>query len=180
MKILVIEDNPADMEIIREYLLEHPIHSLQVLHGRTLSEGIQRTSEESVDVILLDLGLPDSQGIATLRSIRSLRPELPIVVLTGLNDEEMGLLALQEGAQEYLVKNQMNAFSLVRSIRYAYERNGLKRSWSVRMRNWRRARENTVRSWRPPMKESGWWMRNGRPPMSIEGWRRCSVTLPKR
>jgi len=128
MKILVIEDNPADMELIRELLLSNYLgSSFELIHERTISAGETRLLEEELDCILLDLGLPDSQGIDTVRRVRGSHAKIPIVVLTGLDDAEMGVQALQEGAQDYLVKNQMDGSSLIRSIQYAHERNRIEK-----------------------------------------------------
>ena len=122
MKILAIEDNPADAEILRELLADQQGSSFDIKNARSLAEAKSLVSEGRIDFILLDLGLPDSQGIATLRAMRSLSSVIPIVVLTGFDDEEAGMKALHEGAQDYLVKGQITGPSLSRSIRYANER----------------------------------------------------------
>jgi PAS domain S-box-containing protein len=123
MKVLVIEDNPADVEMIRDILSDHQESSLELEHEKTLAAGIAHLARDGIGCILLDLGLPDSQGMGTVRAVHASQPEVPIVVLTGLDDAEMGVQALKEGAQDYLVKNQMNGLSLIRSIQYAHERN---------------------------------------------------------
>jgi len=123
MKILAIEDNPADVELIRELLLDLQVSSDGLLNAGTLAAARTLLSRGDIDFVLLDLGLPDSQGIDTLRTVRSSFPSLPIVVITGFDDDEAGMLALREGAQDYLVKGQITRSGLVRSIRYADERN---------------------------------------------------------
>jgi len=122
MKILAVEDNPADVEILRE-LLDPQGSAFELQNVKTLAAAWGVLSKGETEFILIDLGLPDSQGIATLREVRARYPSHPIVVLTGFDDEETGMLALHEGAQDYLVKGQITGLSLVRSIRYAYERN---------------------------------------------------------
>jgi PAS domain S-box-containing protein len=123
MKVLVIEDNPADMELLKDVMSDHWASPLEFVHEKTLAAGISRLAGGEFDCILLDLGLPDSQGIETVRAVRQAQSEIPIVVLTGLDDAVSGVQALQEGAQDYLVKSHMNGFSLARSIQYAHERN---------------------------------------------------------
>ncbi len=120
MRILVIEDNPADVALIRELLWDQP--SFQFVHAGDLASALTLLQEGGIGFILLDLGLPDSQGVDTVRTVKLHAPDIPLVVLTGLDDEETGVLALQEGAQDYLVKGRMTDASLVRSIRYADER----------------------------------------------------------
>ncbi len=123
MKILAIEDNPADFEILREVLSNAPGPSFEIENARTLSSAAALLAPGNFDLVLLDLGLPDSLGIDTLRAVRAISKETAIVVLTGFDDEETGLLALHEGAQDYLVKGSINENTLARAIRYAVERN---------------------------------------------------------
>ncbi|MEN6516743.1 MAG: ATP-binding protein [Methanospirillum sp.] len=123
MRVLLVEDNPADAELIRELLSEHPQHSFSIRHAGSLASALSALGDEGVDFILLDLGLPDSQGAETVRAVRAAAHGIPIVVLTGLDDEDLGVQLLQEGAQDYLAKGRMNGPALVRSIRYAEERN---------------------------------------------------------
>lgn len=122
MRILLVEDNPADAELIRELLLEYPQHSFSVRHAGSLASALAALGDEGADLILLDLGLPDSQGTETVRAVRAAAQDAPIVVLTGLDDEDVGISMLQEGAQDYLAKGWMSGAVLVRSIRYAEER----------------------------------------------------------
>ena len=122
MTILLIEDNHADVEMIRELLSDHKGSSFDIVCADRLSAAKPFFTESGIDIILLDLGLPDSQGLDTLRRVRELAGEVPIVVLTMLDNEETGLNALKEGAQDYLVKGQMNGPLIARSLRYAIER----------------------------------------------------------
>ena len=126
MKILAVEDNPADFVILQEFL--EPQNDLFDLQNvKTLELAKKFLSDIGSDFVLLDLGLPDSQGIATFRELHTLYPHVPIVVFTGFDDDETGVIALREGAQDYLVKGQITGPSLVRSIRYADERNRIER-----------------------------------------------------
>jgi len=118
----LIEDNPGDARLLRESLAEVDRHAFEVDHAARLEDGLQRLSEGRPDVVLLDLSLPDSQGLDTVRRLHALAPELPIVVLTGTNDEDQAVRAVQEGAQDYLVKGHADGHLLARSMRYAIER----------------------------------------------------------
>ncbi len=125
MKILVIEDNPSDMEMLRELLYDPGRHAFDVVHVERLASAIPYLSGDKTDIIISDLGLPDSQGLDTLKTLKEHSSDVPIVVLTGLDNEIIGVQALKEGAQDYLVKGQMSSPSLARSLRYAIERNAI-------------------------------------------------------
>ncbi|MBE9180318.1 PAS domain S-box protein [Oculatella sp. LEGE 06141] len=122
IKILLIEDNLGDARLLQETLAEADIAHFNLTHVEWLSQGIKRLDQEAFDVVLLDLSLPDSQGLETFRKAQHQVTALPIIVLTGLNDEELAAMALQAGAQDYLVKGQFSGDLLARSIRYAIER----------------------------------------------------------
>src|ERR1035438_8157250 len=122
LQILVVEDNPADADFIRELLPESVPTGFQIESVARLADAVIRLKGEGHDLVLLDLGLPDSQGLQTLGRLRQAAPEVPVIVLTGTDDNELGVAALQEGAQDYLVKGQINRNLMVRSIRYALER----------------------------------------------------------
>jgi len=119
---LLVEDNPGDRRLIREMLAEVSGITFDVQYADRLQAAIEYLGQNKVEVILLDLGLPDSQGLETLRKIYAQATELPIVVLTGLNDEMIGVQAVNEGAQDYLIKGQVDTHLLRRTIRYAIER----------------------------------------------------------
>lgn len=121
-KILLIEDNPGDVRLIQEMLQEVNFGQFELEHKGLLSSGLSHITQHNIDLILLDLGLPDSQGIPTLTKILSQAQKIPIVVLTGLDDEIIGVKAIQAGAQDYLVKGQLESRLLARSIHYAIER----------------------------------------------------------
>jgi PAS domain S-box-containing protein len=120
LNVLLVEDNPGDARLIREMLNDVPAARLRLHHADRLAAGLERL--DGVDVVLLDLSLPDSQGLETFRRLRDRAPEMPIVVLTGLADETLAVRAVQEGAQDYLPKGQVDGQLLVRSMRYAIER----------------------------------------------------------
>jgi signal transduction histidine kinase len=125
--ILLIEDNPADARLIQEALLDtaqdHPTSTrFDLSLANRLSAGLGVLARGNVDVILLDLSLPDSKGLSTLLSISARAPALPIIVMTGLDDETVAVGALQAGAQDYLIKGELDSNLLVRAIRYAIER----------------------------------------------------------
>ena len=122
IKILLIEDNPGDTRLIQEMLKEAEDPSFLLLCASRLSEGISLLSESEIDLLLVDLSLPDCEGLETFRKIHEEDPEIPAVVLTSFKDEELAVKAVSEGAQDYLVKGEISPHSLVRSIRYAMER----------------------------------------------------------
>jgi two-component system cell cycle response regulator len=125
MRILLIEDDSADAKLIQEMLKDASLPAPDLVHASRLSDGLQRISEERFDALLIDLGLPDSKGIDTLKTVLAQSPETPIIVLTGLADEVTGIQAVQVGAQDYLVKGSVNGDLLMRSTRYAIERKRL-------------------------------------------------------
>jgi two-component system cell cycle response regulator len=125
IKILLLEDNPGDVRMIREMLLDIEGVGFETENIEKLSEGLQRLSEVQFDALLLDLSLPDSDGMETLLKVISQFPELPVIVLTSLADEQAGVRAVHQGAQDYLTKGEINSDLLIRSIRYAIERKRL-------------------------------------------------------
>ncbi len=125
ISVLLIEDDPDDSLLIREMLAESGDGRFRVEAAQRLSEGLRRLDEGGVDVVLLDLGLPDSVGLETLGAVQQRAPDVPVVVLTGLDDEAVGLHAMREGAQDYLVKGQVDGELLARAARYAIERQRL-------------------------------------------------------
>jgi two-component system, cell cycle sensor histidine kinase and response regulator CckA len=123
IKILLVEDNPGDVLLIQETLSEITHFELELVHAERLKQALQRLQQEIFDVVLLDLLLPDSDGLETFVQIYDRVPLTPIVVLTGMADETLALRALQAGAQDYLVKGKTSGSELLmRSIRYAIER----------------------------------------------------------
>lgn len=122
ISILLIEDNPGDIRLIQERLLGVRDIDFHVQSARSLQAGLLCARTDEYSVVLLDLSLPDSFGMETLLTVREASPKIPIVVLTGFSDQQIGLQALQYGAQDYLVKDDTDAKLLVRSIRYAIQR----------------------------------------------------------
>ena len=97
-------------------------HNTELTHVQCMSEAEKHLAERAVDIILLDLGLPDAQGLGAVRRAHAAAPHVPLVVLTGLDDEALAAQALQEGAQDYLIKGQIETRGLLRALRYAVER----------------------------------------------------------
>jgi len=122
IRVLLVEDNPGDARLIREMLVEAKNVSFNLEHFDRLEAGLERLSKGGIDVSLVDLSLPDSQGIDTVREMHSHAPEVPMIVLTGLGDETLISKVMKEGTQDYLIKGQVDSNLLVRSIRYAIER----------------------------------------------------------
>lgn len=122
IKVLLIEDNPGDARLLQELLVEVRSTRFELIQVERLSQGLQQLQDQSFDVILLDLSLPDTQGLQTFVNLYNRDCNTPIVVITGLNDETLASKAVQGGAQDYLVKDQIIGDGLVRSIRYAIER----------------------------------------------------------
>jgi PAS domain S-box-containing protein len=122
IQILLVEDNPGDARLLREMLARAAPGQFQVTLVERLSVALQRLGQEPFDLVLLDLSLPDSQGFETFLQVRDQEAALPIIVLSGLDDEALAVRAVREGAQDYLVKGQVDGNLLARAMRYAIER----------------------------------------------------------
>jgi diguanylate cyclase (GGDEF)-like protein/PAS domain S-box-containing protein len=120
--MLLIEDNPGDARLIQEMFKEQGSQNLELKHVECMADAEKYLAVGSVDIILLDLGLPDVQGLDAVRRVRRAAPGVPLVVLSGLDDESMAIEAMKEGAQDYLIKGQIEPRELVRALRYAVER----------------------------------------------------------
>lgn len=120
LRALLVEDNPADAELLREAL--PPEDARQLVHVTTAAAAVAALDLDALDVVILDLSLPDARDLTALATIKATAPHLPVIVLTGLDNEDMAIQALQHGAQDYLVKGQVEQRALVRSLRYAIER----------------------------------------------------------
>ena len=120
--VLLIEDSSGDLRLIREMLSGTKGHSFELEHTGRLSSGLKRLAEGGIDAVLLDLGLPDSRGLETFVSLHDQAPEVPIIVLTGFDDTAVANMAMREGAQDYLVKGEVDANLLARALRYSIER----------------------------------------------------------
>ena len=128
IRILLVEDNPGDARLIREMLKEAGRFSFELECLGRLDESIGRLERGNIDVVLLDLSLPDSHGLDTFLRLKQLGREPPILLLTGLSDEKLAVEAVRCGAQDYLVKGQIDANLLVRAILYALERKRYERA----------------------------------------------------
>jgi len=124
IRILLVEDNPGDVIIIKEMLKDIYDGNFELEHFQRVDEGVEHINE-NFDIMLLDLNLPDSQGIETFNTMNKHAPELPIIILTGLVDEELAINIVSEGAQDYLVKGQIGMQLLSRSIKYSIERKNI-------------------------------------------------------
>jgi PAS domain S-box-containing protein len=122
VKILLIEDSAAEARLIRELLAEAPQATVELHHAATLGAGLEVLAEGGSDVVLLDLSLPDSHGLETLRSVRAAVSRIPVIVLTGSDEEDLALSAVEKGAQDYLVKGQVDGKAILRAARYAIAR----------------------------------------------------------
>jgi len=121
-KILLVEDNPGDARLLREALVEIPESRFELTHCEALTQALEVLEKSKPDVVLSDLGLPDSQGLEAVRRIHDAAPDVPLVVLTALKDDALALQSLQQGAQDYLVKGQIDGSTLWRAVCYAMER----------------------------------------------------------
>jgi diguanylate cyclase (GGDEF)-like protein/PAS domain S-box-containing protein len=120
--ILLIEDNPGDARLIREMFNEQGSQSIDLTIVECMRDAEKHLAERSVDIILLDLGLPDVQGLEAVRRAHAVASHIPLVVLSGLNDESLALQTLQQGAQDYLIKGEFEPRDILRALRYAVER----------------------------------------------------------
>ena len=123
--ILLIEDNPADVILIREMLRQAKTKKFSIENCERLADGLTGLSKEKIHVVLLDLMLPDSEGLETFKRVISSAPHVPVIIMTGISDENIAIEAMKKGAQDYLVKGQVDSRLLTRSIYYAIERNKL-------------------------------------------------------
>ncbi|MEA2499274.1 MAG: hypothetical protein QOH26_1679 [Actinomycetota bacterium] len=124
-QILLVEDDPADAFLVRELLSGLRLEGFGITHVRNLSDALDAIRSTEVACVLLDLGLPDGNGLAVVERVLETRPDVPVVVLTGLADEDVATRAVHRGAQDYLVKHSVDGLLLARSVRYAIERKRL-------------------------------------------------------
>jgi len=142
-RVLLVEDDAGDASLVRQMLRGNVGPSFEIVLAGTLAEMRQRLVEAMPDVLLLDLSLPDSQGLETIHAARRAASTLPLVVLTGYDDTEFALKSLDAGAQDYLVKGAFNADGLVRAIRYAISRARLEQRVHDAEERWRFALEGS-------------------------------------
>ena len=125
IKVLLIEDNLGDFELILRMLDKSENAKFELSHTQKLGSGLKLLEINSFDIILLDLGLPDCEGLNSFKVIFKKYSTIPIIILTGLANEETGIKSIKYGAQDYLVKGEFNGKLLVRAIQYAIERKKL-------------------------------------------------------
>ena len=125
IRALLIEDNAEDVRLITELLADAEGFTTQLETTDRLPAALERLSRSGIDLVLLDLGLPDCQGLDTFDRLHAQAPNVPVIVLTGLEDEALALRAIRLGAQDYLTKGKIDSHSLARAMRYAIERHNL-------------------------------------------------------
>jgi|SRR5580704_3116829 DNA-binding response OmpR family regulator len=129
--LLLVEDNAGDARLIKEMFNEQGATDTELMRVGSMSEAEKCLAEHPIDIILLDLGLPDSQGLEAVRRAHAAAPRVPLVVLAGLDDESLAGNALQVGAQDYLIKGQIETRGLLRALRYAVERKAMEEALFV-------------------------------------------------
>src|SRR6516164_6027479 len=122
IRALLIEDNPGDARLIELMLEEADRESFEVRHVERLADGLRELGSGTIDVVLSDLSVPDSDGLETFQRLHARAPHVPIIVLSGLNDTNVALNAVHQGAQDYLIKGEVDGQLLARAMRYAIER----------------------------------------------------------
>lgn len=120
--LLLVEDNPGDAELVSQMLADEAHERFQIVHVPAVAKAVDALQSTAVDVVLLDLGLPDGSGVDVVKTLRKAASEVPIVVLTGLDDEALAMACLDAGAQDYLAKSEVRAQNLKRAIGYAVTR----------------------------------------------------------
>lgn len=125
IRILLVEDNAGDVRLFAETIKEARAFQFELVHRDTIDGALATLAKDTPDMIVLDLGLPDGGGVEAIHKVQRAAPTVPLVVLTGLDDEAAAIQALQAGAQDYLIKGQMSTSLLVRALRYAFERHGM-------------------------------------------------------
>jgi signal transduction histidine kinase len=125
---LLIEDHPGDARLIREMLKDVPSVAVDLTWAERLGAGLRLLEERVFEIVLVDLSLPDGEGLESFAAVYARVPQVPIIVLTGLDDQEVAMQAVRLGAQDYLVKGQVTGALLVRAMRYAIERKRAERA----------------------------------------------------
>src|SRR5438445_11922278 len=119
LQVLLVEDNAGDARLLREMFSTERAGSFELTHVVGMSEAVAHLAKGGVDIALLDLGLPDAQGLEAVRRAHAVAPDVPVIVLTGLDDEALAAEAMKEGAQDYLIKGQIENRALPRAPRHA-------------------------------------------------------------
>ena len=140
LRVLLIEDNPGDTELVKASLADAAGAAFQVVSAEALLPGLDWLVRGDIDLVLLDLSLPDSQGLHGLNAVRTLAPSIPVVLLTGWDSESLALQAIESGAQDYLVKNRLQGPALARILQHAIVRQRTQAKSSTHEPNHERAK----------------------------------------
>src|ERR1700737_4175084 len=127
LQVLLVEDNAGDVRLLREMFSKERPDSFELTHLLRMSEAEIHLAKGGVDIVLLDMGLPDGHGLDTVRRAHAAAPGVPMIVLTGLDDEALAAEAMKEGAQDYLIKGQIESRALPRALRHAIERHRMQK-----------------------------------------------------
>src|SRR3984957_15304304 len=122
LQVLLVEDNAGDARLIREMFTTEQRGKIELTHLLRMTDALAHLAKGGVDVVLLDMGLPDAHGLDTVRRAHAMAPNVPLIVITGLDDEALAAEAMKEGAQDYLIKGQIENRALPRALRHAIER----------------------------------------------------------
>ncbi len=144
LRLLIVEDDIVDRKLLERLLAKSSLDVAEVKYADRLSAALDCLAESSFDVVLLDLGLPDSRGTESVINIQSRAPHVPIIVLSGLDDETTATSAVQKGVQDYLIKGQVDSTLLMRSIRYALERKKAERQLQAAEHRYRTIFDNSA------------------------------------
>ena len=125
IKTLILEDNPEDMLILEKIIKGIKLRDIRFIAVAKLSEAVALLKNETFDLVISDLTVPDSRGLETFHGLRAVAPRTPIILLTGMDDETMAIQAMREGAQDYLIKGEITSSLLLRAVSYSIERNAL-------------------------------------------------------
>ncbi|MCD4784138.1 MAG: PAS domain S-box protein [Candidatus Eremiobacteraeota bacterium] len=146
IRVLLVEDNPDDARFIQELLSVSDGNDFEIKHADDLVKCFSYLADNKIDLVLLDLWLPGSQGIETLHKVRKKAPDKPVIVLTALDDPTMGMKALKGGAQSYLVKGEINSDLFIRTLRYAMDQHGLVEKLKSQARKCRKAEDSLIKA----------------------------------
>ena len=160
LQVLLVEDSASDAALLQESILSSGVKDLSVSVVQSLHESVDHLKNNRIDATLLDLSLPDSSGLETVRRFRNICSDMSVVVLTGMDDEKTGIEAVRMGAQDYLVKGQADGRLIARAVRYAIEQNGPSRKYRKPVMNWKFGSESGRWSFASARRSCGLWLRN--------------------
>src|ERR1700737_430941 len=135
LQVLLVEDNAGDVRSLREMFSKEKPDSFELTHILRMSEAEIHLAQGGVDIVLLDMGLPDGHGLDTVRRAHAAAPGVPMIVLTGFDDEALAAGAMKEGAQDYLIKGQIENRALPQALRYAVERQSMQAEADLMRKN---------------------------------------------